>query len=439
MTITATPVQIGLDHLRIDGDAGLVPKERYLSKAMAELEQEKLWKKVWQWACLEDDVASPGSYYEHLIGDQSILVLRGDDGRIRAFHNVCPHRGNRLRSGSGTLKTELSCHYHKWTWDLIGDLKRVPDRATFPPFDDACYGLRQVRVETWQRFVFINLDPDAEPLRDYLAPLTDRLDPYHWSEHTCTRSVTMPLAANWKTIVDGFIDVYHLQGVHAQLLRLMDDVNTTYETFGRHSAMYMPMGVASPRLADTSEAAVIAELAKPEAGILGKLFRQSAHFGRDADGNATLRDGVTVRQALLEVGRAHEAELGHDYSGLTDTQVVDDHHYFFFPNTVCNVYAGHFICARIRPDSVDHERCSFDMFVFNWLTDDDRAERAARRHRVVDPDTEVGRVPDQDFTALPKVQLGLHSDGIDAIFLNSQEVRVKHFHEVLDHYLFDAP
>lgn len=438
MTITETPVQIGLDRLRIDSEHGLVPKERYLSPALADLEQEKVWKKVWQWACLEDDVPNPGSYYEHQIGAQSILILRGDDGALRAFHNVCPHRGNRLRSGNGTLKTELSCHYHKWTWDLVGELKRVPDRETFPPFEDACYGLRQVRLETWQRFVFVNLDPDAEPLQDYLAPLTDRLDPYHWGEHVCTRSVTMPMAANWKTIVDGFIDVYHLQGVHPQLLRLMDDVNTTYEVMGRHSAMYMPMGVASPRLADTSEAAVIKELMKPESGILGKLFRQSEHLSQDETGTPALPEGMTVRQALLEVARTHEAELGHDYSGLSDDQVIDDHHYFFFPNMVVNTYAGHFICARIRPDAVDHERCYFDMYIFNWLNPDERAAKPPRRHQYADEETEVGRVPDQDFTALPKVQLGLHSDGIDAIFLNSQEVRVKHFHEVLDRYLFDS-
>jgi len=151
-----------------------------------------------------------------------------------------------------------------------------------------------------------------------------------------------------------------------------------------------------------------------------------------------LGDGVTVRQALLEVARGHQAEYGHDYSRLTDDQVIDDHHYFFFPNTVCNVYAGHFICARIRPHAEDHERCYFDMFIFNWLTEAERAGRGDAAHVQVEEDTEVGRVPDQDFTALPKVQLGLHSDGIDSIFLNSQEIRVKHFHEVLDQYLFDG-
>lgn len=435
MTITDVPV--GLPQLRVDTEGRRVPKERYLSHDLWHLERERVWKKVWQWACLEDDLANAGSYVEHQIGDQSILVMRGDDGAIRAFHNVCLHRGNRLRSGSGTAKTDLACPYHRWTWDLRGDLKEVPDRETFPAFDDACFSLRAVRCETWERFVFVNLDPDAEPLVEYLAPLTERLAPYHFGEHTRTRSVTMPIAANWKTIVDGFVDVYHLQGVHPQLLKVLDDVNTTYELLGRHSAMYMPMGVASPRLADHSEQVVLDELARPGSGFHGKLLRQSEHFF-ERDGKPTLRDGVTVRQALLEVGRHEGVERGLDYSGLSDVQMVDDHHYFFFPNTVCNVYAGHFIAARIRPHATDPERCFFDMYIFNWLDEDEREARRGARHAVADEGTEVGRVPDQDFTALPKVQLGMHSDGLESIFLSDQEIRVLHFHEVLDHYLFDS-
>jgi len=433
--VTVTEAPKGLDLLRIDPAGRRIPKERYLSPELWRLEQERVWKKVWQWACLEEDLPDAGSYVEHQIGDQSILVMRGDDGQIRAFHNVCLHRGNQLRSGSGTVKNDLTCHYHRWAWNLRGELKNVPDRDGFPDFDDAYFSLNSVRCEVWEGFVFINLDRHAEPLLDYLAPLTERLAPYHFGRHTRTRSVTMPLAANWKTIVDGFLDVYHLQGVHPQLLKFLDDVNTTFEVFGRHSAMFMPMGVASPRLADHSEQVVLNELAQPRSGFHGKLLRQSAHL-EEVDGKPTLRDGVSVRQALLEVGRVEGAEKGFDYSGLSDEQMVDDHHYFFFPNLVCNVYAGHFIAARIRPDGTDPERCFFDMYIFNWLTDDEKAGRVIPRHAIAAEDSEVGRVPDQDFTALPKVQKGMHSDGLENIFISNQEVRVWNFHEVLDDYLF---
>jgi hypothetical protein len=172
---------------------------------------------------------------------------------------------------------------------------------------------------------------------------------------------------------------------------------------------------------------------------MGKMLRRSPYF-EEVDGRARLRDGISVRQALTEAGRESAGPLGRDYDGLTDEQLIDDHHYFFFPNVIFNVFAGHFIAARIRPDGVDPERCFFDMTVFNWLTDEEKAAAPVRVHETVEEGTKVGRVPDQDFTALPKVQLGLHSDGLENIFLaaRGQEVRVMDFHRDLDTFLFGA-
>jgi len=184
----------------------------------------------------------------------------------------------------------------------------------------------------------------------------------------------MPIAANWKTVVDGFVEVYHLQGIHPQLLRFLDDVNTTYEVWGRHSAMYMPMGVPSPRLKAPDDDVTLRELSAKGSGYHGKVLRSSRYF-REVDGKAELTDGVSVRQALIEAGRAEAEELGRDYSGLTDAQVADDHHYFFFPNVIMNIDAGHFIASRIRPHATDPEQCYFDMHVFDWLSPEQKAAR----------------------------------------------------------------
>ena len=436
--MTATVSTYDAESLRVEPATGKVAKRRYIDREFADLEQRQLWRRVWQWACLLEDVAQVGDFYEYQYADQSVLILRGADGALRAFHNVCPHRGNRLRTGTGTLPDELACNYHRWTWDLRGRLIKVPEREGFPAFDDACFALRQVKVDVWGQFVFINPDPDAEPLHEYLAPLPERVAGYHWEEHTRTSSVTLPMAANWKTMVDGFLDVYHLQGVHPQLLEYTDDVHTTYEQLGKHSAMYMPMGVPSPKARDTSEQGMLNELSKPRSGIMGKMLRESAAFEM-VDGVPTLKGGITVREALIEAGRASAAKLDRDYSALTDEQLIDDHHYFFFPNVIVNAFAGHIVLARMRPDAAAPERCFFDLFVMNWLTDSERLTREPSPHELVAENTKVGRVPDQDFTALPKVQLGLHSDGLEEIFLSThgQEVRVADFHSVLDSYLYD--
>ncbi len=419
--------------LRADSAGGLLPKERYLSSDFAALEQAQLWPKVWQWACLEDQVTRPGSYVEYVIGDQSFLVVRGHDERLRAFRNVCLHRGNRLKSGAGRSR-EIVCGYHAWSWNLDGSVARIPDQDGFPDLDTSCLGLREVLLDTWAGMVFINPDLQAEPLATYLEPLIDKLAGYHLGDHTCTRSLTMPIPANWKTVVDGFLEVYHLQGVHPQLLRFLDDVNTTYDVWGRHSAMYMPMGVPSPRLEVPDDQVTVDELAKPGSGFHGKLLRQSEHF-RESDGRAWM-EGASVREALTKVGRAEAVHQDRDYSGLTDAQVVDDHHYFAFPNIIFNIDAGHFIASRIRPHETDAEWCYFDMHVFDWLTDEQKAARPAREHLTLEPGDPTGRVPDQDFTQLPGVQKGMHSAGFTHVRLSAQECRVLAFHEEIDRYVF---
>ena len=127
-----------------------------------------MWPKVWQVACTVDHVAEPGEYFEYRCGAISVLIVRDDDGTLRAFQNVCRHRGNTLCTGSGADLREVKCGYHGWTWDLAGTLKRVPNRKGFGALSMAEFPLIAVRVEVWERLVFVNLDVDAMPLPDFL-------------------------------------------------------------------------------------------------------------------------------------------------------------------------------------------------------------------------------------------------------------------------------
>ena len=108
-----------------------IPVERYISADFAELEHERLWPRVWHVACTVDHVANPGDWFEHRLGKYSILLVRGDDGVNRGFQNVCRHRGNTICAGSGTGASELRCPYHRWAWDLTGQLREVPSRRGF--------------------------------------------------------------------------------------------------------------------------------------------------------------------------------------------------------------------------------------------------------------------------------------------------------------------
>ena len=121
-----------------------------------------MWPKVWQVACTVDHVEEPGDYFEYRCGPYSVLIVRGDDGTLRAFQNVCRHRGNSLCAGSGAGLRELRCGYHGWTWDLGGVLKRVPNRKGFGTLQLSELPLIPVRVDTWERLVFVNLDLEAD-------------------------------------------------------------------------------------------------------------------------------------------------------------------------------------------------------------------------------------------------------------------------------------
>src|SRR5207237_9824739 len=138
----------------------LVPKDRYISPEFAALELERMWPRVWQIACALDHVSGAGDFFEYRVGPFSVVVVRGDDGELRAFQNVCRHRGNSICTGSGSGLTELRCGYHKWAWDLSGRLREVPSRKGFGVLHNDDYPLFEARVDTWGPLVFVNLDPD---------------------------------------------------------------------------------------------------------------------------------------------------------------------------------------------------------------------------------------------------------------------------------------
>src|SRR5437016_5884771 len=214
---------------------GFVPKERYTTRDFAELEQTRLWSRVWQIACREEQVAEPGEFVEYTIGDEGVAIVRAETGTLHAFYNACLHRGRRLAEGCGSFADgAIRCPFHGWCYALDGRLVEVPDREEFVGLPDDL-ALSPVRVETWGGFVFVNLDPDAEPLLDYLDPLPLLLGPYHLEQMRLRASLSTIIDANWKAVVDAFNEGYHVQGLHRQILPWTDDVSIEYEQLGRHA------------------------------------------------------------------------------------------------------------------------------------------------------------------------------------------------------------
>src|SRR5947209_16348683 len=292
------------------GRPTLVPAERYYSAAFAQLEVERMWPKVWQVACTVDHVADPGDYFEYRCGPYSVIIVN-DDGTLRAFQNVCRHRGNSLCAGSGSKLRELRCGYHGWTWDLTGTLKRVPHRKGFGMLSMAEFPLFAVRVDTWERLVFVNLDLDAAPLADYLEAVPDDIAWLGLCEFRCYATMTVDVEANWKIIADGFSETYHIQTLHPELHRCMDEVYAPQVIWRNTGKSEQLDGLACPHLKQSPS---IAELWDAYVRTQGALMGV-------AEGTP-FPGGHPVIEVIAEQIRAFAAGRGVDVKWATTDQLM---------------------------------------------------------------------------------------------------------------------
>jgi len=204
-----------------------LPSHFYLSDEIYVLERERIFARDWYCVGRETDVPGPG---DHLVLDvvgESVLLVRNPLGNLRAFYNVCRHRGARLcgpavpgnAAPGGVINGKrIRCPYHSWYYDLDGRLTGAPYMATVPGFDSAEFSLYPVGVECWGGFVFVNLTPaDAPPLADMLGGAPERTVRYPLAELKAARTIRYEVAANWKVIAENYNECYHCGGVHPEL------------------------------------------------------------------------------------------------------------------------------------------------------------------------------------------------------------------------------
>jgi phenylpropionate dioxygenase-like ring-hydroxylating dioxygenase large terminal subunit len=399
----------------------LIPKERYTSVEFMQLEWQRIWTKIWLLGGLESDLREAGDYIVTEIGRESVLIVRQDDGGVKAFYNVCLHRGNRLRAtGIGSAAT-FKCAYHHWEYNLDGSFKRIPDLDTFPQGAPDCKGLGELPCEIWNGFAWFSLNPDVEPLADFLGPLHQHLDPYEFRRMALTRDITVEWDCNWKTSVDAFNESYHVQGIHPQLLYYLHDLDIQIDCYERHNRYLIPFGTISPRVKRPN---VIPEPVKV-------IMKAAGMDPADYDGR--LED---IRRDVQQWKRKHGKSQGKDYSRLNDDQLTDDYHYLIFPNVSLNVHADDLMLFRQRPHPSDPNRMCYDIWTLDLVPDGaEWPERPAHRH-FRHGDKSIGLVLDQDSANLPGVQAGMQSAGFKGLWLGRQELRIRHFHKVIDDYVY---
>jgi choline monooxygenase len=194
----------------------------YRDPALLEIEQRRIFARTWQLAGHISQLEGTGGYITVQAGAEPVLVLRDDEGEPRAFRNVCRHRGSRLLSGSGDCGKAIRCRYHGWTYRFDGQLIGVPEGRAIPGLDKSALGLFPARVEVLCGLVFVHLDIHATPLAEQVAGLPERLDRWGLDSLKVKQEEPTTQPANWKIVVDNYLEGYHVPIAHPGLMRLLD-------------------------------------------------------------------------------------------------------------------------------------------------------------------------------------------------------------------------
>ena len=407
------------------------------------LEWDHIWTKVWLRGGLSQDLQEPNSYVTTEIGNWSILITRGEDGKTRAFHNVCKHRGNTLAQQPRGVLTDgtFKCGYHRWQYDAQGKLVEAPDPETFPQgVCDPSLHLDELPCEEWNGWVMYSLNKDVKPLKEWLGPMDEHLSAYNFDKMKLIMDMTVEWNCNWKASVDAFNETYHVWGTHPQLMDWLDDMNVQIDLYDIHNRYLVPFGVPSPR----------PHIDQEEIGP--NLKNYMAQNGLDPEtykGNAQ-----EVRRDIQLAQREREKTEGFDFSKLNDDQLSDDYHYCVFPNVTLNTHATNYMMFTQRPHPEDPNKCFYDLQMFTLPNDTDNKRTAdvAKRggqdqtdgyvrpeHQYVKDGEEhtLGEVLDQDAHNLPFVQKGMNNPAYKGLWCGKQERRIIHFHQVVDRLIME--
>lgn len=408
--------------------------ERYTSHEFHRQEVEKVWRKVWQMACREEDIPEVGDVIVYDVAEHSIIVVRTAENEIKAYHNSCLHRGRQLRTEDGSVPF-FRCPYHAWSWNLDGTLRSMPAQWDFAHVDPASCKLPECKVGTWGGFVFINMDENAEPLDDYLGVLKEHFA--QWAVPLDQRFKAAHVAGivecNWKALMEAFIEGYHGPSTHPQMAFYAGDLNTQYDVYDAHvNRMITLEGVPSPHLQYGVEPSEIV-----------RAFSQDMAIG-DPDA-ITIPEGKSARDVLGDVMRELMSKAtGRDLSNVSNAEFLEGTEYFLFPNFVPwgglipNVY-------RVRPYGDDPNVSIIDIMLLMPVPEG-QPRPAPAKMRVLEqrnPDWRdapelgvLGQVFNQDMQNLPFVQKGMKASRTGKLKLaNYQEVRIRHYHQTLDRYI----
>ena len=462
----------------------------YYSRDFFDLEVERLWKRVWQLACHEDDIPNVGDTLVYDIASLSYIIVRTGKDEIKAFPNACLHRGRALATEDESGLHEFRCPFHGWAWKLDGTLKEVPCQWDFPSVSAKTHSLPSVQVGRWGGFVFINPDDKAGPLKEFLGDINRHFEPIPFERRYKSAHVAKKLRCNWKVAQEAFMEAYHVVATHPTLLPVMGDANSKYDVFGNMSRAISPNGLLSPHVnpevvADPVDGAtaytkirhalsgnIYERLALGRVKVTTRngtsgIFDEAAHHlegeldhadiqlcnwvgGALAEGMENEPDTTTIgpvpdrRKAAADAQRALWRErLGAEVDQVSDAEFVDTIYYNVFPN-ISPWGCFNPIFYRFRPYGDNPEECIHETMLMLPVPKGEERPAPAKIHWLDFDDDYVeapelgmlAKVFNQDVVNLPHVQKGMKSiKSKEIVFANYGETKIRHFHKILKEWL----
>jgi phenylpropionate dioxygenase-like ring-hydroxylating dioxygenase large terminal subunit len=432
---TGVPAQMLESEYRYRGSEP-IGYHRYTSKEFAELEFEKVFMRAWQWACREEHIPNEGDYHVYDVGQRSIILVRDPQGKIRAFNNFCLHRGTQLKpSGDQGNANRFTCPYHGWAWSTTGKIASLPCRWDFPHLSDDDLEMPEIQVDTWGGFVFVNFDPTAGPLRDYLGVLPEHFQgAWDLSKRYVELHIKKRLPCNWKAGMAAFLEAYHVYKTHPQGLRATGDANAQYDVFGEHISRFMhTSGTQSPHIANQQTEQEILDF------LLGRKFSPGMETPK-------IPEGKTARDVYAQLSKVQLGEkYGADYSDFKVADTVDSIEYFVFPNGFFFPGARIPLTYRFLPNPDNPDECTFDLLFLRPHPADGNIPAPAKvcyldfkdsYASAPGMDPGLGGVFDQDTDNLAAQTRVFKGSMRTAETLgNYQEIRTRHLHETIDKYM----
>lgn len=405
--------------------AQVVPVEAYISQEYASAERDRLWRKVWLQAGRVEDIPEVGNYITYDIGDDSVLIIRTAPDRIRAYHNVCTHRGRRLvdtpageRNAHGS-KMNFVCGFHAWTFDIEGQCTYISNREDWGgDLDDSTTHLGVVKCDIWAGFIWINLDPACEPLRDYLEPAASMLDPFELENMRCRWRNWTIFDCNWKVALEAFNETYHVAGTHPEFMAFGD-----FKGWGRPQGKHSHIGYDVPEGEGLDENKGKLRLGSGDDPRVSTAEMQ--RYTWDGVNTNTTQTLVRAAERLVDElpeGTPADVVLKH----WLDSARRDDEargvfwpkvdpadvgrsgtSWQIFPNQQIGHAVNNMLCYQARPYGQNPDKCYFEVAVYELYPE---GESPATQWAYADPDA-FPHVLKQDFSNMAAVQQGMKSAG----------------------------